>query len=74
MLREVLSNMTKTPTSMHGQPIPQTTASISPPIISIPNQALIEVDEQFIGVEDEVQDDDTMSPHLKRAKLKKIGH
>ena len=60
MLREVLSNMTKTPTSMHGRPIPQTTAPISPPIISTPSQALVEVDEQFIVVEDEVQDDDTM--------------
>ena len=64
MLREVVSSMTNTPTStpqvMHGQPIPQTTAPISPPIISTPNRALVEVDEQFI-TDDELQlDDDVM--------------
>ena len=65
MLREVLSSMIKTSTStsqaMHGQPIPQTTAHISPPIISTPNQSLVEVNEQFITVKDEGQlDDDAM--------------
>lgn len=48
---------------MHEQPTSQTTAPLSPPFISTPNQALVEVDEQFNDAEDEAQlgeDDDTM--------------
>ena len=67
MPREVLSKMASSPTftsqPMQEQPTSQTTAPLSPPFISTPNQALVEVDEQFNDAEDEAQlgeDDDTM--------------
>jgi len=47
--------LTSTSQVMHERPISQTTAPLSPFMISTPNQALVDVDEQFNDVEDEAQ-------------------